>query len=255
MKILLTNDDGFEAEGLQCLYQVLSQHHECYVVAPDQGRSCCSHAVTTSSQLSLVRKDIDHWSVSGTPVDCVRIALQWLQIKPDVVISGINHGGNLGVDILYSGTVAAAREASRIGLPAIAISQYMRRDVERDWTIIAQRGHHVIASVLQRVVQANAFCSLNLPALPPDSKACDFPISECKPEHGLLVYSFEKLEADVPDATKQFARIPTISGQLEDHSVIYRSNYQARPREPGSDVDLCFQGHATVTWLDARIPL
>ena len=139
MKILLTNDDGIEAEGLQCLYDVLTKTAECFVVAPDQGRSCCSHGVTTHTSLQVVARMRNQWTVSGTPADCVRVGLLWLDLKPDLVVSGINHGGNLGVDILYSGTAAGAREASLLGVPAIAISQYMRRDIDRDWDVSARR--------------------------------------------------------------------------------------------------------------------
>ena len=109
MKILLTNDDGIDAEGLQCLVEVIAKNAECYVVAPDEGRSCCSHGVTTGSSLDVVSRVGNQWTVSGTPADCVRVGLLYLNLKPDWVVSGVNHGGNLGVDILYSGTAAGAQ--------------------------------------------------------------------------------------------------------------------------------------------------
>ena len=233
MRILLTNDDGFEAEGLQCLYEVLSKRADCFVVAPDQGRSCCGHAVTTSSQLDIVRRNENSWAISGTPADCVRVGLLWLQLKPDLVISGVNHGGNLGVDIIYSGTVAAAREAYLLGVPSIAISQYMRRDVERDWKVNAMRAVHVIDQVLQWNDPTVGFWSVNLPALPVSDLGFTFPIIRCEPERQSLFYTFDGNSAQNEDT----------------HSVMYKSNYQLRPREVGSDVDLCFGGHATVSRL------
>jgi 5'-nucleotidase len=244
LKILLTNDDGYEAEGLQALYEHLRQEHECYVVAPDEGRSCCGHAVTTGQALDVVRRNTFGWEVSGTPADCVRVGLLWLRLKPDWVISGVNHGGNLGVDILYSGTIAAAREACHLGFRSMAISQYMRRDIPRDWQATAQRARQVL-DTLHPIVRPNVgFWSVNLPAIPPESRDLNFPITHCQPESQSLEFSYETEElredfgADFPETNRE-----------QRQTVQYKSNYHARPRSSGSDVDLCFQGHATVTWL------
>jgi 5'-nucleotidase len=122
--ILLTNDDGIEAEGLRILEKALSGLARVIVVAPDQERSAVSHGLTLSAPLNLKEISSDHHILSGTPADCVILALRRLfPVFPDLVISGINHGANLGDDIMYSGTVAAAREASRHGIPAMAVSQ------------------------------------------------------------------------------------------------------------------------------------
>jgi 5'-nucleotidase len=122
--ILLTNDDGVDAEGLRILEEALQGVAHIVVVAPDQERSAVSHGLTVHSPLSLKEIKPDRYTVNGTPADCVIYALRKLFIQfPDLVISGINHGANLGDDIMYSGTVAAAREASRHGIPAIAVSQ------------------------------------------------------------------------------------------------------------------------------------
>ncbi len=123
--ILLTNDDGIEAEGLRTLEEALRDLAHLVVVAPDQERSAVSHGLTLRSPLSLKEVNPDHYIIAnGTPADCVIHALRHLFVQfPDLVISGINHGANLGDDIWYSGTVAAAREASGHGIPSMAVSQ------------------------------------------------------------------------------------------------------------------------------------
>lgn len=122
--ILLTNDDGIEAEGIKTLEEALKGLAHIIVVAPDQERSAVSHGLTLRTPLSLKEISPNHYVLSGTPADCVIYALRHLFVQfPDLVISGINHGANLGDDIMYSGTVAAAREASSHGIPALAVSQ------------------------------------------------------------------------------------------------------------------------------------
>jgi 5'-nucleotidase len=122
--ILLTNDDGVEAEGLKTLEEFLQGIARIVVVAPDQERSAVSHGLTLHSRLAIKELKPEHYVLNGTPADCVIYALRHLFTRfPDMVIAGINHGANLGDDIMYSGTVAAAREASRHGVPAMAASQ------------------------------------------------------------------------------------------------------------------------------------
>jgi len=245
LKILLTNDDGIDAEGLQCLVAVLARRAECFVVAPDTGRSCCSHGVTTSLPLTVISTRNNQWSVSGTPADCVRVGLLFLKLQPDLVVSGVNHGGNLGMDILYSGTAAGAREASLFGLPSIAVSQYMRRDVERDWNVNAKRAAFVIENILARVPPGKGFWNVNLPALPIHPDSLDFPISMCKPEPQSLIFSLEAATERLQNGPESLK----IVDPIPDSSVLYKSNYQERPRTSGTDVDLCFNGHATISWL------
>ena len=121
MNILLSNDDGFIAPGLNALYQRLNQEFEVMVVAPDQDRSGASNSLTLESPLRLTRRDHNFYSVNGTPTDCVHLALTGLyNNQPDLVISGINAGANMGDDVIYSGTVAAAMEGRNLGFPAIA---------------------------------------------------------------------------------------------------------------------------------------
>jgi len=123
--ILLTNDDGIEAEGLRTLEQSLQGLADVVVVAPDRERSAVSHGLTIHTPLDLQNAGPERYVlVNGTPADCVIFALtQICQRRPDLVISGINRGANLGDDVMYSGTVAAAREASRHGIASLAVSQ------------------------------------------------------------------------------------------------------------------------------------
>jgi len=130
--ILLTNDDGIQAEGLGQLEACLRGLADLLIVAPDRERSAVSHGLTIHSPLELRTIDQVHYTLNGTPADCVIFTLTHLTaVPPDLVISGINHGANLGDDLMYSGTVAAAREASRHGIPALAVSQTIKEGAER----------------------------------------------------------------------------------------------------------------------------
>lgn len=123
MKVLLTNDDGFGAAGLEALIVAFSVHHDVWVVAPDKDRSGVSHGFTMSEPLRLKKQANQQYTCSGIPADCADVASKVLmQGKPDVIVSGINRGANLGTDILFSGTAAAARHASMHDIPGVAVS-------------------------------------------------------------------------------------------------------------------------------------
>ncbi len=123
MRVLLTNDDGFGAAGLEALVAAFSVNHEVWVVAPDQDRSGVSHGFTMGVPLCLKTQKHQQFTCSGLPADCVDVGFKKIvDKKPDVVVSGINKGGNIGTDILYSGTAAAARHACMHSIPGIAVS-------------------------------------------------------------------------------------------------------------------------------------
>ena len=124
MRIVLTNDDGFESEGINVLATHLSDEHEVWIVAPDRNRSAVSNSITMNKALKIKKIRERVYSCSGTPVDCVIVALKSGLVSgvPDVVMSGINRGPNIGTDILYSGTCAGARQAVLYGVPGIALS-------------------------------------------------------------------------------------------------------------------------------------
>ncbi len=123
MKILLSNDDGYQAPGLVCLERLLSEFAEVTVVAPDRNRSGASNSLTLDRPLRVSVAENGYYYVNGTPTDCVHLAITGLlATQPDMVVAGINAGANLGDDVLYSGTVAAAMEGRFMGLPALAFS-------------------------------------------------------------------------------------------------------------------------------------
>jgi len=134
MHVLLTNDDGIAAPGLLALENAVQQlGWQFTVVAPATEQSQCGHRVTTHQHLRVEALGKNRHAVHGTPADCVRLALFALEVKPDLVLSGVNAGGNLGQDIVISGTVAAAREAAYHGIRSMALSHYMIRELVLDW--------------------------------------------------------------------------------------------------------------------------
>ena len=123
MKILISNDDGIDSVGIQCLARAARHLGDVVVVAPERERSTVSHSLTLHKPLRVYERGATQFAVSGSPADCVYIGMrEVLHAKPDVVLSGINRGANLGNDIFYSGTVAAAREAALLGIPSYAFS-------------------------------------------------------------------------------------------------------------------------------------
>jgi 5'-nucleotidase len=159
MKVLITNDDGIGAEGLQSLRRALAavEGVECHVIAPNTNRSATARSITTRSPLWVEEIGFDDGSTGfatdGTPVDCVRFAdLGLLEGRPDLIVSGINHGANLGDDVTYSGTVAAALEGIVLGIPAIAISQQSARK-EMDFRLGRQFDFEVAAGLAAGLVE------------------------------------------------------------------------------------------------------
>ncbi|HEX9785853.1 MAG TPA: 5'/3'-nucleotidase SurE [Opitutaceae bacterium] len=173
MNILLTNDDGFFSAGFLAAFQALQRFGIVQVVAPKVECSACSHKITLRSPITVehlthqVFGDIH--AVEGTPADCVRLALSTLLGSGvDLVVSGINHGANAGVDMFYSGTVAGAREAAILGKPAIALSQALRSGVETNWQRTSDMTAVVIEQILEEQLPGPGFWSINFPAPIPD---------------------------------------------------------------------------------------
>ena len=176
MNILLTNDDGWSAPGLHAAFDALRGMGSVHVVAPSSERSACSHMITLKRPITVERTtheriDTIH-AVDGTPADCVRLAFAGLVQGPiDAVVAGINRGANAGVDSFYSGTVAAAREGAILGIPSIAVSQAIRRDVETDWAAASDITAVLVRQLITERLPGPGFWSVNLPApLPTDPK-------------------------------------------------------------------------------------
>lgn len=163
-RILLTNDDGIHAEGLKALEQSLASLGELMVVAPDSERSGTSQAITIHAPLRLQQIDERHFSVSGTPADAVIIALHLLRFQPQLVVSGINLGANLGENIVYSGTVAAALEATLHGVPAIAVSLAVRHNP--DFSTAAAFAGRLAGKVLAEGLPPGVMLNVNVPPGP-----------------------------------------------------------------------------------------
>ncbi|PKN75298.1 MAG: 5'/3'-nucleotidase SurE [Deltaproteobacteria bacterium HGW-Deltaproteobacteria-10] len=168
MRILLTNDDGIYAKGLSTLYEEISQEADCLIVAPEIEQSAVGHAITISRPL-MVRRAMKNnnflgYAVLGTPADCVKIGIRELSDKPvDLVISGINRGANVGINVLYSGTVSAATEAVIMGIPALAVSLDTRKDA--DYTFAAQFIRKMVRELTGNSALSNTAVNVNIPAL------------------------------------------------------------------------------------------
>ncbi len=164
MKILLTNDDGIAAEGLQFLYEGLSADHEVFIIAPDRERSACSNIFTMRDELSVTKHSGNAFSISGYPADCVSIGIH-SDIIPeiDLVISGINHGPNLGDDIHFSGTVAGARTAFIFGKPAIAVSI---NSFHAASPFLVETGNFINNFIKTEINHENLYLNINYPNLP-----------------------------------------------------------------------------------------
>jgi 5'-nucleotidase len=164
-RILLTNDDGIESDGLICLERALREIGTVYTVAPASEMSGASHSLTLNRPLRIRRIDDSHWAIDGTPTDCVVLALYKVlppELRPDICVSGINHGLNLGDDASYSGTVAGALEATILGIPGIAVSmeagETFRCEEASKFTAMAVR------KVLGEGLPDGTLLNINIPA-------------------------------------------------------------------------------------------
>ena len=167
MKILVSNDDGYLATGINVLATALEQVADIVVFAPDRNRSAASNSLTLSTPLRVKQVGDNRYSVNGTPSDCVHLALTgYLDYEPDLVVSGINHGANLGDDVIYSGTVAAAMEGRFLGLPTIAVSLVGHQLTHFDTAA------RVVAGMVQKLasseLSADIILNVNVPDRPFD---------------------------------------------------------------------------------------
>lgn len=224
MKLLLTNDDGFDAAGLAALARAAEEIAPPLLVAPAECHSGGGHRVTTHGPIRLNRRDELLYIVDGTPADCVRVALDRISPDADWVLAGINHGGNLGSDVYLSGTVAAVREGVFHGKPGIAFSYYHRKGIDPlDWQRAARLIGPILHDLVGRPWEPGTFWNVNLPHL--DADAPDPPVVHCPVDPSPLPVSY------------------AAEGEL----LRYNGNYHERRRAAGSDVDWCFRGNITVS--------
>lgn len=168
MKILISNDDGYRAEGIKRLREALATLAEVTVVAPDRNRSGASNSLTLDVPLRAFEAEPGvHFVVGGTPTDCVHMAVSGLfDYEHDMVVSGINEGENLGDDVLYSGTVAAAIEGRFLGLSAVAISLALKPESDRNFSAAAEVSRMLIQQLLAKPPQQPLILNVNVPDLP-----------------------------------------------------------------------------------------
>jgi 5'-nucleotidase len=228
--LLLTNDDGWDAPGLEALRQAAAGLGRCAVIAPIGPLSGCGHRVTTHGPITVTRPAADKLAVAGTPADCVRLALHHLAPELSWVLAGINSGGNLGTDIHHSGTVAAVREGALHGVPGIALSQYIDRGAAVDWSRSARWAREVLRRLMAQSHEAGSFWNVNFPHLAPADREPEVVFCPLDPSPLPLDYRVE-------------------AGQ-----AVYSGDYQKRVRRPGSDVDVCFGGRIAVTLIRVLAP-
>jgi 5'-nucleotidase len=170
MNILVTNDDGINARGINALVKALAEIADVYVCAPDTQKSACGHGITVSAPITIREVEmacaVKAWKISGTPADCVKLAIKQLldeDIKIDLVFSGINHGPNLGTDTLYSGTVSGAIEGIICGIPSVAVSadNHHPKHFEGCTAIAIQA-----AEIALKKLDKNTVLNINVPDLP-----------------------------------------------------------------------------------------
>lgn len=179
MKILLSNDDGVMAEGIKALATELSKEHEVYIIAPDRERSAAGHSLTLHTPIRVEELEAKFgakriWVTSGTPGDCVKIGINAIlgeDEKPDLIISGINHGPNLGSDILYSGTVSCAMEGAMMGYPSIAVSLASMSSEPELFKNVAQFMRKFVHKVKEFNFPKKSILNINIPGLMPEDLA------------------------------------------------------------------------------------
>jgi 5'-nucleotidase len=232
MSLILTNDDGIDAPGIQALLKAVEKSQisskissEVIIAAPQGHLSGCGHQVTTASPLTFERRSEAAYAIAGTPADCVRLSISHICPEMKWVLSGINAGGNMGVDSYISGTVAAVREAAMHGIPGIAISQYKKNGLEYNWDNSTKWTAKLLADLFNRPLPPGNFWNINLPALPPE--AAEPEVVFCRPCNKPLPVNY----------------------RTEGEKFYYVGEYSSRERTPGSDVDLCFSGKIAVTQL------
>lgn len=239
--VLLSNDDGFNAPNLLAMREALLAFADVVVCAPEFNQSAASHALSIHRSLRLKKIDEDVYSLDGTPADCVYVALNALQRilprRPDICVSGMNHGLNLGIDVFYSGTVAAAREAAMRGIPAVATSA----DHDADRKAAAILSAEIARELWERTR------TMGVSGFPP-------PVGG-KPAPSVLV------NVNIPPGNAWTVRATCLGARLYDDSVVFRNDPRGReylwiggaePRHTpvaGSDTDAYDAGEVSVTPL------
>ena len=228
MKILVSNDDGYDAPGISALVAALSSLAEIVVVAPSRNRSATSNAITVDRALSIKQADNGFYFVDGTPADCVHLAVTgFLDFRPDLVVSGVNDGANLGDDTIYSGTVAAAMEGYLLGIPSIAVSLAARPATRFDTA--AQVARDIVARYQTNLPSTPWLLNVNVP---------NVPYAELKGIRTVRLGKRHQAE-------------PAVKAVNENGQVEYRVGPVGKAADAGPDTDFgtIAEGYASVTPL------
>ena len=225
MKIILTNDDGFGAPGLEALLVATQGHADPVILAPETAQSGVGHQVTTHAPITVRRRAENYYSVGGTPADCVRLGIKMIAPEASWVIAGINPGANLGSDLYQSGTVAAAREAAILGRRAVAISQYVSRGGTIEWEHTREHALRMISRLFGEDLSPGEYWNVNLPHPLNGSEPLDYAV--CPLDRHAHDYSYVK----------------------DGDAYRYQGIIHERPRDVGGDVDVCLGGRIAVTKL------
>ena len=226
MRIILTNDDGIDAPGLEILAGCVEDLADLIIVAPALSQSGMAHRVTVRTPIRVEEIKPSFYRVEGTPADCSRIALKQLAPDAEWLIAGINPGANLGSDVYNSGTVAAAREAAILGCPSIAISQYIAKDQQIDWDATGYHARPVLKMLISRDLPLAHFWNVNLPH--PLKKGTNLSFQFCGLDTNPHRYEYVKNGDEY-----------TYSGSIHE-----------RLRGDGTDVAVCFdEGKVAITQL------
>ncbi len=223
-RFLITNDDGIDAPGIEALCRAVATE-DITVVAPKQQMSECGHRFTVKQGIAVERRSPAGFAVAGTPADCTRLGLSQFATEASWVLSGVNAGGNLGVDIYTSGTVAAAREATILGKQAIAFSHFIKRPLEIDWELVTHWTRMLLDELLVRPLPAKHFWNVNFPHL-----VAGMPQPElifCEPSTDPMQIHYE----------------------VDQDHYHFAGSYHERPRSRGTDVDVCFSGNVAITLI------
>lgn len=242
MKFLITNDDGFDAPGLAALYRALIPLGEVRVVAPAVCHSAKGHAVNTHTPIRVKRRDVPPFGmidiVESSPADCVRVGLYGPGAeRPDFVVAGINPGANLGVDVFYSGTAAAAREASILGIPSLAMSRYTQPESPVNWDALSKHATRVVECLIseQHRLPAGKFWNVNFPSVADDHHSSEIKFAP----QGTLSHEIrfrqieESADVDGPVSVLEFV-----------------GDYSSRGKSGTCDVSHVFERRITATPMD-----
>ncbi len=272
MRILLTNDDGIYAPGMAALYQAMAGLGELHVVAPLSVRSAMSHAVTFHRPMETRTVTVNDEkgqplftgiAVDGQPADCVKLAVHHLVPQPiDLVVSGINSGANVGVNVFYSGTVGAAREAAIWGMPAIAVSLHIARRDAIEWPRASQLTRSILNDMLKHVIEPHTLLNLNLPVLddgrkPKGVRVVPLCTSRIVEDYSLAsdpvtseTVANDAITSESP-ASQSTINQPAASpvGSAMSQRYVASDIFDFHRRDPDTDVDCLFAGYATITPL------